>query len=277
MASTKVIQYNPYNPSNIALTKEILVGIFKNVNIDFTNDLINKPLDLETFQISLTHKSYAMKSSSDLDSNYILVENKDNCVPLQKEDNERIEMLGDRVFDLVVVWYLYTRFPGQGEGFMTTLKTKIVSGEFMSKYAHSLGIEKYILMSKNLEYKEGRMTESILEDAFEAFIGATFLQFGYEFCRKMIKFILEENLDFAELIRHDKNYIDILVKYCQMMKLKKPDFIDESIHGHSSNRLFTIVVKDGSGKVIGKGTEKTKKKAEQIAAHNALIQLGVIN
>lgn len=272
-----IINYNPYNPSNIVLTKEILDGIFKNTNINLDEELkkLGKPLDLHTYQISLTHKSYSIKKQ--LDPGYILIPNTDKCVELQNGNNERLEMLGDSVFSHIIVAYLFERFPDQDEGFMTDLKTKIVSGEYMSEYAHFLGIEKYILMSKQVEYKEGRFNESILEDAFEAFIGACDLQFGFEFCNKMVRYIIEENLDFAELIRHNKNYKDILVKYYQMMKQKKPDFIEESKGAKSHNSLYTIVIKDSEGKIVGKGTEKTKKRAEQIASHCALIKLGLIS
>lgn len=265
----ETIIYNPYNPSNIPITKNIIINIFKKADIDVSN----KEINLEIFQISLTHKSYSIKQ---LDEGVILAENTNKCVELQKENNERIEMLGDRVFDLVIVDYIYHRYPKQNEGFLTILKTKIVSSEFMAEYSNFLNLGKYILMSKQIEYKETRTSQTILENTFEAFIGACYLQFGFDILKKFIIYIIEECLDFADIIYHDKNYKDILIKYYQKMKYKPLRFIEEIINnGTQMSRLYTIIIKDNDNNILGKGTDKVKKKAEQIASHNVLIKLGI--
>lgn len=269
-----VIKYDPFNKNNIKLTPDHLSEIFKKVGKNIFETTSPKSINLLNFQYSLTHKSYCLKK---LNEDIILDDNKDKCVPLQEDNNEILEMLGDRVFDLIVVWYLKERYPDQNEGFLTNLKTKIVAGENMTNYTKFLGLERYILISKQVEYKEGRMNDKILEDGFEAFIGATFEQFGFEFCREIIVYLLESEINFAELIYHDRNYKDILVKYHQKKKMPAPIFEESISNGNNGVKIYTITIRDNTKSIIGKGVDKIKKKAEQVASHKALIHYGLIN
>lgn len=265
-------KYDPFNKNNILITKEDVLSILKKVGIKDEMEIKN----LEIFQIAFTHKSYSFKKFKE--ANVQLDDNKDNAPGLQNDDYEVLEFLGDRVVDMAVVNYLIKRYPNQNQGFLTNLKIKIVSGDFMgSKYARYLGLSKWVMMSRHFEHKEGRNNDKVLEDVFEAFIGACFKEFGYYFCENFIKIVLEDTVDFADLIMHDTNYKDMIIKYYQRNKLGHPTFRDREIKGPIHDRIYTVEVVDSNGKIIGVGTEKTKKKADQVAAHKACITVGLLS
>lgn len=265
-------KYDPFNKNNVLLTKKDVVEIFKRARVDIKeSDLKN----LDYFQVAFVHKSYSLKKFKE--ANVPLEDNNGSSPDLQYNDYEVDEFLGDRVTDLAVVQYLIKRFPTQGQGFYTNLKTKVVSGEFMgAKYARSLGLSKYVMISRHVELKEGRGNDKILEDVFEAFVGAAFKEFGYPFCEKFIQNILEDNVDFSELIMHDNNYKDMIVKYFQRNKMGHAKFVEKEVKGPVHDRIYTVEIQDSNGTVYGIGTEKNKKKAEQVSAHKACIHFGLV-
>lgn len=266
-------KYDPFNKNNILITKEEVCNLLNKFGIH------KKPFEitnLNDFQTAFTHKSYSLKKFKE--ANVQIDENNEKAPDLQYDDYEVLEFLGDRVFDLAVVNYLVQRYPQQNQGFMTSLKHRIVSGEFMSdKYAQLLNFNKWILMSRHVEHKEGRHNEKIIEDIFEAFMGACFRLLSYNLCEKIVWFILENTLDFADLILNDTNYKDMIVKYFKINKKGEVIFNEISSTGPIHDRIITVELVDNKGNVISTGTEKTRKKAEQTASHRALVKYGVLS
>lgn len=190
--------------------------------------------------------------------------------------------MGDRVLELVIVNYIYSRFIDTDEGFMTKLKTRIVTTNSLAKFAKYIGLDQYLIISRHVEDKgNGRTNNRILEDVFEAFIGALFLNYsenkmdfngyGYGICETFIQNIIERVVDFEDLIMNDDNYKDILLRYFQHHFKITPKYIQLESNGPSNNREFIMGVLDKDGNIIGKGIEKSKKKAEQEASRQALI------
>ena len=175
---------------------------------------------------------------------------------------------------------------------MTKLKTKLVNTSALANFARYLGLSKYILMSKQIETKNnGRKNDKILEDCFEALIGAMFIDYnknkdiysfdfkslsgpGYQVCEKFIIYIIENEVDLEKLILKDTNYKDQLLRFYQHNFQLTPSYKEIKIDGPPHKRMFTMAVLDKDGSVIATSTNKTKKKAEQLASKNALIRLG---
>ena len=142
-------------------------------------------------------------------------------------DSETLEFLGDSVLGVIVAKYLFERFSEEDEGFLTKMRSKLVRGEMLGSLAKMLGFGEYLILSRHIEDKcDGRNSISILEDSFEAFLGAMFLDFnetdnynlmdnfysgiGYQICEKFIIHFIEDKVDFADLIRTNTNYKDIV-------------------------------------------------------------------
>ena len=194
---------------------------------------------------------------------------------LKTESYERIEFLGDSVIRLVMTEYLFKRYEDQQEGFLTRLRTKMENGETLAKISLKLGFGEYVIIGRYYETLNAR-TENhhILEDLMEGFVGALYLDGGYDICNKFIVNLIEKELDIAEYLHVENNFKDMLLQYYHKLKLNDPlyEMIQQNL---TEKRVFKMCVKDETGiKGIGIGT--TKKKAEQQAAQNALITYGVI-
>lgn len=190
---------------------------------------------------------------------------------------ERLEYLGDAIFHMVITEYLYKRYDEENEGFLTRLRIRIERGDSMAELTRILELEPYI------QTYGISLNDHILEDVFEAFIGAFYLNFGIKYTKIFIVKLIEKHKNLPELISHDDNYKDLLLRYFHQMKWGHPiydELIDNNAKYTGSKTLkkgnFTIVVTNPFGKKIGKGIATSKKKAEQIASEAALVTLGVI-
>jgi ribonuclease-3 len=191
--------------------------------------------------------------------------------PLQEyleDHNERMEFLGDSVLSLIVANYLYHRFPDRDEGFLTRIKTKLVNGVQLSKLARKIDLGKYILMSNHVQNINGRESQKILEDAFEAFLAAIFKDLGFDAVNSFIVGIID-SLDFNEVLIED-NFKDSLLKYSQHnFKGASPEYSTIGVEGPPHNRVFTVIVSI-NGVKYESGTGKSKKQAEQMASEKTL-------
>ena len=179
---------------------------------------------------------------------------------------ERLEYLGDAIFHMIITEYFYKRYDEEAEGFLTRLRIRIERGDSMAELTKILELETYI---KTYGIP---LNDHILEDVFEAFIGAFYLNFGMKYTRTFIIKLVEKHKDLSELIAHDDNYKDLLLRYFHQMKWGHPTYGEE----RSTNGKFISTVKNPFGKIIGRGIASSKKKAEQIASEKALTALGVI-
>lgn len=185
---------------------------------------------------------------------------------------ERLEFLGDAVLDLISAELLFQKYPEEDEGFLTKTRAKMVRGETLSTLSKNLGIESLLEFT---DVKGGvTKSKSILADIFESMIAAIYITEGYKATFKFVSKVFEEHLNFDELTQMNDNFKSALLEYAQANKLSLPEYrvIDEKGPGH--NRTFKVEVSIGK-EVFGKGTGKSKKKAEQEAAKNALQILDV--
>jgi ribonuclease-3 len=183
--------------------------------------------------------------------------------------NERLEFLGDSVLGMVTSRFLFEHFPDKSEGDLTKLKSTLVSEANLSRIAKSISLGQYLNVSEEEEKSGGRERNSIVSDAYEAVIGAVFIDGGLAPAERMIKNqILKRYLEITT-DRAFHNYKGELLEYMQALGLGLPryDLLEEE--GPDHEKRFTIAV-SVKGKQLGKGGGKNKKEAEQMAARMAL-------
>jgi ribonuclease-3 len=186
--------------------------------------------------------------------------------------NERLVFLGDAMLGFVVAEYLYASFPEKNEGFLTRLRAKLVNGQALAHYAERRGLGALILMSDNMVQAAGRQNQTILADAFEAVIGALYLEHGLEAARGFIHRAVLQDVDLSDLATRQDNYKSLLLEYVQARGWPQPKYRLAEQAGPSHDRQFTVEVVLKS-EAYGTGTAGSKKKAEQKAAREALRRL----
>ena len=263
----------PYNPSNIVLQRDQIHSILRKFNV--RDEIVN----INLYRNALVHRSYCTRKNENfLNGNTQCPE---NCIPLQEESNERLEFLGDAVINLVIAKYLFERYPDENEGFLTKIRTKLVNGNMLAHLSDLVGLPRYVLISKQIEENTGRHNKKILEDCFEAFVGAMFLDFdskrvgaGYETIETWLISIIEENIDFSDLISNNHNYKDILLKYYQHNYNYLPKFLEMSSENTNNGKTYYVCLKDKNDTIISTGEGSSKKQAENECARKALMYLG---
>jgi dsRNA-specific ribonuclease len=274
---------NPYNSNNKLISLNEINKILKKYGID------KKASDLNLYQKAFVHKSYMRTKYKDISLDPM----PDSCsIDLFDECNERIEYLGDSILGAIISNYNYERYEDEDEGFLSKMKTKIVNGKKLAELSEHLGFGEWAIISNYAEENnEGRSNTKILEDIFESFIGAIFLDFnntssinkneeiigmGFQYCNNFIRNVIETHIDFTELIINEDNYKDLLSKIFTQNYQCKANYCELSCEGSGKEKIYTMGVKDNQGRLIGKGINKNKRAAEQIAAKEALIKLGAI-
>jgi ribonuclease III len=186
--------------------------------------------------------------------------------------NERLEFLGDAVLGAVVAHKLYEEFAEEDEGFLTRVRSRLVNGQTLAGYARRIGLGPLILMSDNMAGADGRDNATILADAFEAVIGAVYLDQGYDASRKFVLRILDEFVDLESASQEQTNFKSMLLEFVQGRGWPQPSYEVIAEEGPSHDRTFTIEVVVAES-ALGRGRAQSKKKAEQLAAQEALERL----
>ena len=278
----------PYNNNNIILQESDLRTLFDNngiPNIQFNN--------INLYRNAFIHKSYCTMKNADFTSGNMKCPS--DCIPLQDMSYERLEYLGDSILNFIVANYLYMRFPDQNEGFLSKIRTRIVNGKMLGYLAEKIGFNKYAIISKQVEEANGRNNYKIMEDIFEAFIGALYIDFqtvedkvilpekikltpltgaGYFIVEQWIIYIIENYIDFSELILQKTNYKDMLVNYMQQTYQYTPRFYELNVITKDSVKIFNYCIKDRNNTIIATSTGYSKKDAENNVSKEALIYYG---
>ncbi len=181
-------------------------------------------------------------------------------------NNERLEFLGDSVLGSIISDYLFKKFPNRDEGFLTQLRSKMVNGQHLHQLALKLGIDE--ILSTNLSKKD-KLKSSALGDAFEAMIGAFYLDHGYERTKRfVVKKIIILHMDMDELLKTDNDFKSQLQVYCQKNKLAlRYNSIEEVSKENGKYFRVNVVINDHSYESF---EHFSKRIAEQKAARLAL-------
>lgn len=184
-----------------------------------------------------------------------------------KDCNERLEYLGDAILGAIVADFLFKKYPSKDEGFLTEIRSRIVSRDSLNKIAIKLGIDK--LVEFDQKKKQASSFKSIYGDAMEAFLGAVYLDRGYDFCQKFIvKKLLLTHLDLEEIVENDSNYKSKLIEWSQKHN-KEIRFVLLEDQPETRNHKQFVVRLDIDNEMVAQGIGFTKKKAEQDAARRA--------
>jgi ribonuclease-3 len=188
------------------------------------------------------------------------------------ENNERLEFLGDSILNMLVTEYLYKSCPQLPEGDLSKRKSAIVSGQALAKTAQEWNLGEYIRIGKGEVKAGGRSKESLLADAFEAIVGAVYLDSGLQACRALLNKSHFPHIDAIVCGTEFTNYKSLLLEYMQGKSLPPPEYVLAEESGPEHHKVFEmIVLLEGVPQGRGKGV--SKKKAEQEAARVALEQL----
>lgn len=224
-------------------------------NIDFSQlerALQYRIRDRKFFFEALSHRSFLQFSGS---SNLI--------------SNERLEFLGDAVLSTVVAEYLFRSHPDADEGELTKIRSRLVNRKALSVYGNEMQLGSFLLMSPGASQVAGKGMETIIADAFEAIIGAIYLDGGYRRAMSFIEGHIRRALDQGVVKIEDENFKSQLLEYAQAEGLGTPRYITVHQEGPDHDRTFTIEVHIGN-EFFGKGVGKNKKDAEQAAAEQGL-------
>ena len=195
---------------------------------------------------ALTHKSYSTERG-------------------QAGFNERMEFLGDSVLGLIVSYYLFTEYPGEDEGYLSKVKSALVSRANLARWAKDLDLGGHVFLGVGESQTGGTKRASILANSLEALIGAVYLDGGIEKASAFISRWLDHP-DAASSV--DTDYKSALQELIQKRHKKPPEYEIMHTEGPEHEKVFTVRVKIGR-KVLGVGAGKNKKEAQQAAARNA--------
>jgi len=223
----------------------------KNLIVSIRNIFGYYPRNIYLYQLAFRHKSASKDFVNGL-----------------KLSNERLEYLGDAVLSSVVADYLFRKFPYKEEGFLTEMRSRLVSRSTLNKLSKKLGIDKLI----ESEAFCNNHSKSLYGDAFEAFVGAIYLDKGYKFTRRIIlKRIVEIHFDIEKLEKQDVNFKSQMIEWSQKEKIPiEFKVADEVGNGYGKQYIVDLLVNDEK---LADGRDFSIKGAEQIASGKALEKL----
>lgn len=207
------------------------------------------PRNIQLYQQALLHKSTSICSEKGRPLN-----------------NERLEFLGDAILDAIVGDIVYKHFEGRREGFLTNTRSKIVQRETLNKLAVEIGLDKLVKYSTRSSSHNSYM----YGNAFEAFIGAIYLDQGYERCKRfMEEKIFKNYIDLDKMSRKEVNFKSKLIEWSQKSKVEVSFELIEQFLDEDYNPMFHTEIRI-EGISAGKGTGYSKKESQQNAAQAAL-------
>lgn len=176
-------------------------------------------------------------------------------------NNERLEFLGDAILDAIIADYLFRRFPDKNEGFLTKMRSKMVKRKHLNLLAYRIGINQLIVSQAII----ANTSRHLYGNAFEALLGAIYLDKGYNRTYHFIERIIEKYVDIERLKESDSDYKSKLIEWAQKKKIEvifdsKEDYNQLNKQPHFTSRIFI------SDKELGHGMGKSKKESEQKAA-----------
>ena len=206
-----------------------------------------EPVNINLYKLALLHKS----------------KNKN-------ESNERLEYLGDAVLNLIVAEYLFKKYPFKDEGFLTKIRSKIVSRESLNNLGRKVGLKELINFKNVNEYSKN--FKSIYGDALEAIIGAVYLDVGFEYCQEyIVKNIIIPYYNFDELVNKTHNFKSKILEWSQKEKKLIKFSTKKIILKNNSSQFESILIIEN--KEISKGFGSNKKSAQKDASRLACEKL----
>jgi ribonuclease-3 len=214
--------------------------------------------DLHLLIRALTHRSFLNEHSDAL------------------EDNERLEFLGDAVLDFVVGAWLYNHFPEMPEGDLTRMRSALVHTEQLAEFAREINLGRLLRLGRGEEQAGGRERSALLCDAFEAVIGALFLQADIDAVRNFMSPLLQPASEYILLMHKNEDPKSQFQEWAQSQGYSAPKYVTRNASGPDHAKIFEVDVVVNS-QVYSTGTGHSKQAAAKVAANRALIALGLVD
>ena len=228
----------------IILKQEVLLAFEEKIGYTFA--------DQDLLVMALTHSSYS------------------NEKRLKKQEcNERLEFLGDAVLELISSEHIYRNNPTKPEGDLTRMRASYVCEPTLALCAKEIGLGEFILLGKGEDMTGGRDRDSILSDALEATIGAVYLDGGFEQAKEYVQRFILKDIENKKLFYDSKTILQEIVQ--SKHRSMNYELRSESGPDHDKSFMVAVVI---DGQEIATATGRTKKKAEQSAAYQAILKLG---
>lgn len=214
----------------------------------------------DIIKVALTHSSYSneMKAHGE-----------------KVQFNERLEFLGDSVLSIIVSSYIFEKYKNKQEGDLTKIRASVVCEKALSKFAAKIGLGEYMYLGHGEIINNGRKRPSITADAFEALLAAIYLDCGetFDVVRNFLIPFVEDEIEFITETGVFVDYKTTLQQIVQQANSEKLEYVLVGESGPDHDKKFSVEARLNSN-VIGRGCAKTKREAEQIAAHEALELFG---
>jgi len=229
------------SPATLAFIRSLLKGRARNPEIYLT---------------ALTHRSMVHDPAS----------------PEITISNQRLEFLGDSVLGLIVSEYLFASSPESAEGDLSSDRSKIVNGKSLAGFARNLRLGEHLLIGESADEERIRQSTASLADAFEAMVGAIYLDRGLDAAREFIMEHVVGSPAFETMVSTEHNHKSRLIEHTQSNQLPPPLYTVLSEEGAEHEKTFTVEV-SCQGEALGRGTARRKKDAEQQAAREAMLAI----
>ncbi len=261
--------YSPYNPRNRFFTEKDIHRILHRHGLPHYRVANSK-----VFQTAMVHTTYVKRSDYTTPDGRpaSLAPCPSGVMPLQDESYECLEFEGDSVLGVCVATYLRRKYPDKKQGFLTDARKELVNNERIGSLCQQVGLDTFYVISRHNEESaaiNGRRNIQKLGDIFEAFIGALWTDCGNRFniVYAFVTNVIEAYIDVQDAVTTITNYKDIFQKYCQREFGSTP--IYQMLSPMIDSKDIRVVVMEGPS-IHGRGQGPTRKKAEQMAAKEAL-------
>jgi ribonuclease-3 len=267
--------YCPYNPANRWFTERDIAKILHKHGLPHYK--VRNP---RVFQTAMIHTTYVRRTEYTTPDGRpaTLAPCPPGVMPLQDESYECLEFEGDSVLGCCVATYLRKKYPERKQGFLTDARKVLVNNECIGGLSKQIGLDKFYVMSRHNEESPaiaGRANLKKLGDIFEAFLGALWTDCGQRFpiVYTFVTTVLESYLDVEDSVNETTNYKDLFQKYCQRERKCTPTYV--MLSNDPKQGEIRVAVCDAEGTHLAYGTGTTRKKAEQMAAREALTDAGL--
>jgi ribonuclease-3 len=203
---------------------------------------------------ALTHKSYVFEKKVEL------------------ADNQRLEFFGDAVLEMISTEYLFDRYPEAGEGLLTKMRSAMTRGDALYSLASSFGLDSYLYLGKGERKLVGKNQQTRVIDAFEALVGAIYIDAGLAEARRFYLRLVEESWQDIYELMLTQNPKGSLQELTQESVSARPEYRLRSVGGREHEPVYEVEVLL-NGEVLGVGLAGSRKKAEELAAHEAFVRL----
>ncbi|RDD31114.1 ribonuclease III [Prosthecochloris sp. ZM] len=226
----------------------------------YVEQLIRQPCaSVDIYKTAFTHRSFVHDQHQ-------------GSSPAPFDSNQRLEFLGDAVLDLIISEHLYKLFPESDEGALSSTRSKIVNRKSLADFAQAIALGNQLIIGESADEEKIRKSEATMADAFEALIGAIYLDKGLPAVQRFIDDHVMTIVDVRKLATIEHNHKSRLIEFAQANQLSHPQYTIIREEGAEHQKTFTVEV-SFDGKPFGTGTAARKKDAEQAAARRALLVL----